>query len=817
MPGFPWCRPRSTWAAGRLVAARADVRRAAGRRAAPATRDLAHFRAATSAWPAWGAQRTAAEAAAPEDPALAALSLAGRGAVALFRSARRVRPRTPSATPRAPGGGARRGPRPASRPAPDPVPRLIGAAALNAGDTVAPGSGRSRDHAPPPAGHGWQDSPWTAGAHAVLAHACLMRRRPARALQVAVDGLRIPPTAGPAVRFALRSRPRGALFDIGNRPAGLLELQEAHAELGGDAGPRPLAATAALLEHRAALVLGLPGRGATSVDRLAGARRRRGRVDAHAGVVRGRRRLRRGWPARRGAAAGRTTLRPVLPSTLVEAWLVEVWGALGWATGPARRQALQAALPSPSRWTSLRPFALAGQGIRVLLVDQLGGIRDPADFAFRCLSARPRWAGHRHRGLSAREQDVLTQLVSLSNLGRDRRRPRRVGEHDQEPRPGDLRQARREHPPRRRTDGTGTRAADMTWPEHAPPAVPGGGPRVAPGRMRCPRPGGPPRVPATKIAVPAAARRSSPPARTSGTGWTRPPPTRSSWSAPRPGSARPSCSPTGCAGAGPRSRPGSPWTPTTTTPGDFWSAVVAALLELPALSGDAGAGRLRDLIARPRSIDVVTDFVEALDASPSPCGSCWTTCTNSSAGRSCATSPGSFSRRPSGLQLVLASRADPPISVPRLRLEDALHELRADALRFTLEDTAALLEGRGLELPPGSGALHARTEGWVAGLRLAALALRRTDDALGFLAHFSGDERSVADYLTGEILDAAQRGDAGLPAPGQRLFTIPAALAANCRDGRMPAGCWTTSGGRRPCRTHRRRTATASTPCCAPT
>ena len=49
--------------------------------------------------------------------------------------------------------------------------------------------------------------------------------------------------------------------------------------------------------------------------------------------------------------------------------------------------------------------------------------------------------------------------------------------------------------------------------------------------------------------------------------------------------------------------------------------------------------------------------------------------------------------------------------------------------------------------------LHARTEGWAAGLRLAALALRRTEDLSAFLTNFSGDERSVAEYLTGEILD----------------------------------------------------------------
>jgi LuxR family maltose regulon positive regulatory protein len=66
---------------------------------------------------------------------------------------------------------------------------------------------------------------------------------------------------------------------------------------------------------------------------------------------------------------------------------------------------------------ALRPFALAGQGLRVLLVDQLGGARDPSAFAFRCLSARQRVRQSPAPPLSARERDVLAQLLSLSNLG----------------------------------------------------------------------------------------------------------------------------------------------------------------------------------------------------------------------------------------------------------------------------------------------------------------------------------------------------------------------------------------------------------------
>ena len=114
--------------------------------------------------------------------------------------------------------------------------------------------------------------------------------------------------------------------------------------------------------------------------------------------------------------------------------------------------------------------------------------------------------------------------------------------------------------------------------------------------------------------------------------------------------------------------------------------------------------------------------------------------------------------------------------------------------------------------------LHARTDGWAAGLRLAALALRRTDDPAGFLTAFSGDERSVADYLTGEIL-------AGL-APDTRDFLravsvcspLPGALAAQL-SGRPDAEALLDELGKQTAlvESHHPAAPTASTRCCAPT
>ena len=111
--------------------------------------------------------------------------------------------------------------------------------------------------------------------------------------------------------------------------------------------------------------------------------------------------------------------------------------------------------------------------------------------------------------------------------------------------------------------------------------------------------------------------------------------------------------------------------------------------------------------------------------------------------------------RPPGLGLVVASRADPPLPLARLRARRQLTELRAADLRFTTEETAALLqETAGLELPEASvTALAARTEGWAAGLQLAARSLQGQPDMAGFVAGFSGSHRYVLDYLTEEVLD----------------------------------------------------------------
>src|SRR5215210_6578604 len=109
---------------------------------------------------------------------------------------------------------------------------------------------------------------------------------------------------------------------------------------------------------------------------------------------------------------------------------------------------------------------------------------------------------------------------------------------------------------------------------------------------------------------------------------------------------------------------------------------------------------------------------------------------------------------PPQLHLVISTRADPPVPLSRLRARGELNELRAADLRFTPEETATFLDqAMGLELSAEDIAeLEGRTEGWVAGLQMAALAMRDRADIVGFIASFTGSNRHVVDYLAEEVL-----------------------------------------------------------------
>ena len=114
--------------------------------------------------------------------------------------------------------------------------------------------------------------------------------------------------------------------------------------------------------------------------------------------------------------------------------------------------------------------------------------------------------------------------------------------------------------------------------------------------------------------------------------------------------------------------------------------------------------------------------------------------------------------RPAGMCVVLASRSDPPLPLARLRARGQLTEIRVAELRFTRAEAAELLQYAASALPDASvAALAARTEGWAAGLQLAALSLRGQDDAAAFVAAFTGSHRYVLDYLAEEVLEGQDK------------------------------------------------------------
>ena len=134
-----------------------------------------------------------------------------------------------------------------------------------------------------------------------------------------------------------------------------------------------------------------------------------------------------------------------------------------------------------------------------------------------------------------------------------------------------------------------------------------------------------------------------------------------------------------------------------------------------------------------------------------------------------------LAHQPPQMHLVIATREDPQLPLARLRARGALTELRAADLRFTPFEAAELFnqtEGLSL-LAEEVTALERRTEGWAAGLHLAALSLRGHQDAASFVRSFSGSHRFVLDYLLEEVLRQ-------LPAPIQQFLLRTAILDRLC-------------------------------------
>ena len=138
--------------------------------------------------------------------------------------------------------------------------------------------------------------------------------------------------------------------------------------------------------------------------------------------------------------------------------------------------------------------------------------------------------------------------------------------------------------------------------------------------------------------------------------------------------------------------------------------------------------------------------------------------------------------------LALLTREDPPLPLARLRAHRRLVELRADDLRCTAQEAASYLDAVGISLEPGLvERLAARTEGWIAGLQLAAISLRDRPDPAAMIEAFTGSGRFVLDYLADEVLGGV---DADLRSFLVRISIAERFDAGLCREltGREDAG-----------------------------
>jgi LuxR family maltose regulon positive regulatory protein len=110
---------------------------------------------------------------------------------------------------------------------------------------------------------------------------------------------------------------------------------------------------------------------------------------------------------------------------------------------------------------------------------------------------------------------------------------------------------------------------------------------------------------------------------------------------------------------------------------------------------------------------------------------------------------------PPRMHLIIAGRTDPPLPLAHLRARNELMELRAHDLRFAPDETSIFLnQVMDLSLSPEHvKALEVRTEGWIAGLQLAALSMSGHDDLPGFIAAFTGSHRFILDYLSDQVLE----------------------------------------------------------------
>jgi len=116
--------------------------------------------------------------------------------------------------------------------------------------------------------------------------------------------------------------------------------------------------------------------------------------------------------------------------------------------------------------------------------------------------------------------------------------------------------------------------------------------------------------------------------------------------------------------------------------------------------------------------------------------------------------------QPANMNLIITTRIDPPLPLAKMRVRDQLNEFRANDLRFSAEEASSFMsQVMGLSLSTEEvSALEARTEGWIAGLQIAALSMQGREDISGFIRDFSGSHRHILGYLAEEALSQCPKG-----------------------------------------------------------
>jgi len=190
-------------------------------------------------------------------------------------------------------------------------------------------------------------------------------------------------------------------------------------------------------------------------------------------------------------------------------------------------------------------------------------------------------------------------------------------------------------------------------------------------------------------------------------------------------------------------------------PKRFWRYLLLAAGQAESAAGPAGL-RCLDMAGSDVLRDVLPEFINEVAASDDPLVLVlddYHMVGSHQVHESVATL---LDRCPPQLHLIIVTRADPPLPVSRLRVRSQLAEVRAEQLRFSLGEAKEFFDGR-LDAALPDRDVHrllTRTEGWPAGLQLAALRLRDRADASGFIERFTGADWHIASYLCEEVLDS---------------------------------------------------------------